>query len=72
MDPPETATLLTATCEPPAAAVFVNVTVPVPVKFSIPLGSVIVSGFGEIDMVARVATPVPVNVTGVGVTVAPV
>ena len=46
----------------------VSVTVPVPVM--LPVGSVIVSGFGEIDIVARVATPVPVNVTGVGVTVA--
>ena len=72
MEPPETATLLTATCEPPEAAVFVSVTTPVPVMFRTPLGSVIVSGLGEIDMVARVATPVPVNVSGVGVTVAPV
>lgn len=59
--------------EAPAAAVFFSVTVPVPV--SVPAGSVIVSGFGVfgvIDTVALIATPVPVRVTAVGVTVAPV
>ena len=48
----------------------VNVTTPVPE--SEPRGAVIVRGFGVMDMVARVATPVPVRLTGVGVTVAPV
>jgi hypothetical protein len=48
------------------------VTTPVPVIFKAPVGRVIVSGFGEIETVARVVTPVPLSVTGVGVTVAPV
>ena len=69
-EPPETVTLVTATCAPLAAAVLLKVSVPVPV--TTPVGRVIVSGFDVIDMVARVATPVPVSVTGVGVTVAPV
>lgn len=67
---PETFTPVTDTCEPVAAAVLVSVTVPDP--DNVPEGKVIVSGFGVIDTVARVATPVPVNDTGVGVTVAPV
>ena len=67
---PETATLVTATEDPPAAAVLVSVTVDDPDK--VPEGKVIVSGFGEIDTVARVNTPVPVSDTDVGVTVAPV
>ena len=67
---PETATLVTATSDPPAAAVLVSVTVDDPVR--VPDGKVIVSGFGEIDTVARAVTAVPVSVTGVGVTVAPV
>jgi hypothetical protein len=67
---PETATLVTATFEPPAAAVLVKVTVPDP--DSVPDGNVTVSGLGEIDTLARAATPVPVRLTGVGVTVAPV
>jgi hypothetical protein len=64
--------LLTVTWAPPAAALFVKVSVPVPVKFTAPLGRVIVSGFGAIETVARFATPVPVNATGEPVTVAPV
>ena len=67
---PETATLVTATSDPPAAAVFVSVTVPDPEK--VPEARVMVNGFGLIETVARVATPVPVSVTVVGVTVAPV
>jgi hypothetical protein len=67
---PETATFVTATLEPPAAVVFVRVTVPDPVR--VPAGSVIVNGLGEIETVPRVATPAPVSETGVGVTVAPV
>jgi hypothetical protein len=67
---PVTATLVTETSDPPAAAVFVSVTVPDPDR--VPEAKVMVSGFGEIDTVARVATPVPVSDTGVGVTVAPV
>jgi len=67
---PVTATLVTATFDPPAAAVLVRVTVLVPV--SVPAGSVIVSGFGVIDTVAVVATPVPLIETGEPVTVAPV
>lgn len=66
-----TATPVTVICEV-LVALFVNVTVPVPVLGLEPAGKVIVSGFGVIDTVARVATPVPVSVTGVGVTVAPV
>jgi hypothetical protein len=53
-----------------AGAVFVSVTVPVPVLT--PVANVIVSGFGVIDTLARAATPVPVSVTGEPVTVAPV
>jgi hypothetical protein len=67
---PETATLVTATFDPPAAAVFVSVTIAV--LLSVPEGSVIVSGLGAIDTVARAATPVPVSATGDPVTVAPV
>jgi len=71
MLPPETATLLTVNCAPvPAGAVLAKVTVLVPVRE--PVGNVMVSGLGVIDTVARVATPVPASVTGVGVTVAPV
>lgn len=67
---PAAETLVTETFDPPAAAVFVSVTVPEP--DSVPVGRVMVNGFGLIETVARVATPVPVSVTGVGVTVAPV
>ncbi len=68
---PETATPLTVVCAPMfAGAVLVSVTVPVPVLS--PVGSVIVSGLGVIDTVARFATPVPVSCTDDGVTVAPV
>jgi hypothetical protein len=70
-DPPsalDTVTPLTVICAPAAGAALVSVTVPVPV-FT-PVGSVIVSGLGVIDAVARLATPVPVSTTGVGVTVA--
>jgi hypothetical protein len=71
--PEETATPVTVADAPVAALpVFVNVTVPVPLRGLPPAANVIVSGFGVIDTVARVATPVPVKVTGVGVTVAPV
>jgi hypothetical protein len=70
--PPDVATLVTATCAPVDAAVLVRVTVPVPVMFKAPLGNVMVSGFGEIERLARADTPAPVSVTGVGVTVAPV
>lgn len=52
------------------AAGLVSVTVPVPEK--VPAANVIVSGFGEIVTVPRVATPVPLNATGEPVTVAPV
>ena len=69
--PELTATPVTVICEV-LVALFVNVTVPVPVLGLEPAGKVIVSGLGAIDTVARVATPVPVSVTGVGVTVAPV
>jgi len=69
-DPPETATVETVICAPVAGAVLAKVTVPVPELT--PVGKVIVSGFGEIDTVARAATPVPVSETGVVVTVAPV
>ena len=67
---PLTATLVTETLDPLAAAVFVSVTVPDPER--VPEARVMVSGFGLIETVARVATPVPVSDTGVGVTVAPV
>jgi len=65
-----TATLVTDTCAPPAAAVFVKVTTPVPLVE--PVGKVMVKGFGDIDKLACVATPVPLSVTTAGVTVAPV
>ena len=65
--PPLTATLVTCTDAPPAAAVFVSVTVPVPVE--LPVGNEMVSG--EMLTVAG-AVPVPVSVTAAGVTVAPV
>ena len=73
MVPPDATTPVTATLDPPAPAVFARVTVPVPVVqarvgVGEQLGKVIVSGV--IDTAARVATPVPVSVTGVGVTVA--
>ena len=67
--PPETTTLVTFTEAPPAAAVLVNVIVPVPV--AVPVGNVIVNGLGVIDTVALVAVPVPVSVTGEPVTAAP-
>ncbi len=61
--PPEpvTATPVTATLDPPTAAVLVSVTVLVPVRA--PVGNVINSGFGVTDIAARAATPVPVSVT---------
>src|SRR5579883_889055 len=62
--------LPTVICEPPAAPALVSVTTPVPVI--LPVGSVMVSGFGVIDTVAREATPVPVRATGEPVTTAPV
>jgi hypothetical protein len=66
-----TVTLLTVICAALVpVAVFVSVTVPVPV-FT-PVGSVMVSGLGVIVTVAPLATPVPVRVTGEPVTVAPV
>jgi len=67
---PETLTDVTATLELPAADVFVNVTFADPVK--VPEGSVIVSGLGVIDTLDLASTPVPVRLTGLGVTVAPV
>jgi hypothetical protein len=67
---PVTLTAVTATLDPPAAAVFVSVTTAV--LLSVPLGSVIVSGLGAIDTVAFAATPAPVSATGDPVTVAPV
>jgi len=54
----------------PMGAVLVNVTTPVPL--GLPLGNVIVNGFGVIDTVARAATPVPVSVTGAIVAPVPV
>ena len=48
----------------------VKVTSAVPVDE--PVGRVIVWGFGEIDTVARVETPVPASDTEGGVTIAPV
>src|ERR1700757_769123 len=69
--PPETASEATVMLAPVVAgAVFVRVTAHVPVLT--PAANVIVSGLGVIDTVARVATPVPVSVTGEPVTVAPV
>jgi hypothetical protein len=65
---PVTDTLVTETLDPPAAAVFVSVTVPDPDR--VPDARVMVRGFGAIDTVARVATPAPVRVTGEPVTVA--
>lgn len=65
-----TATFVTWVDVPPAGDAFVRVTTPVPLRD--PVGSVIVSGFGEIETVARVATLMPVRATGVGVTVSPV
>jgi hypothetical protein len=62
--------LVTETSDPPAAAVFVSVTIPDPDR--VPDARVIVSGFGEMLTVALVADPVPVSEAGVGVTVAPV
>jgi hypothetical protein len=67
MPPPLTATLFTCTDAPPAGAVLVSVTVPVPVE--LPVGNVMVSG--EMLTVAG-AVPAPVSVTEAGVTVAPV
>jgi hypothetical protein len=64
--PPEAVTLLTVIYAPPAAAVLVSVTIPVPVEE--PEGKVIVSGFGAIDTVARAATTVPESDTGEPVT----
>ena len=68
--PPVTETPVTATDVPPTGAVLVRLTIPVPVRT--PVGKVIVSGFGAIETVPRVVTPVPVSVTGDPVTVAPV
>jgi hypothetical protein len=66
--PEFTATLLTVTEAPPAAAVFLKVTVPVPVpKFRIGVATVIDSGFGVTDTVAG-TTPVPDRATGEPVT----
>jgi hypothetical protein len=69
-DPPVTDIPLTVVEVPPTACVLVSVTSAVPVED--PVGKVIVCGFGEIETVARVETPVPLSVTGKGVTVAPV
>ena len=71
-DPPAGTVLATVTFAPPGAAVFVNVSVPVPVTLAAPLGKVMVNGFGRIVTAGRVATPVPVSATGVPVTVTPV
>jgi hypothetical protein len=60
--------LLTVVDVPPAACALVKVIRPVPVAD--PVGRVIVNGFGEIETVARVETPVPLSVTDAGVTVA--
>jgi hypothetical protein len=65
--PPAATTLVIATEEVPA--VFLRVTVPVPVI--VPVGKVMVSGFGEIVTVALFATPEPLSGTGVGVTITP-
>ena len=66
--PEFTATLLTVTEAPPAAAVFLNVTVPVPLpRLSVGVATVINSGFGVIDTVAG-AMPVPESGTGEPVT----
>jgi hypothetical protein len=71
--PDATATAVTVADAPVAALpVFVNVTVPVPLRGLPPAANVIVSGFGVMDRVARAATPVPVSETEAGVTVAPV
>ena len=67
---PLTPMFVTATFDPPAAALLVKVTVPE--LDSVPDGLVMVSGFGEIDTAAFAATPVPVSVTTEPVTVAPV
>ena len=69
-EPPETATLETVIWAPVPGAVLARVIIPVPVM--VPVGKVILSGFGAIDTVARVKTPVPLSKTGVGVTAAPV
>jgi hypothetical protein len=67
---PVTFTLLTASLEPPAAALLVRVTVP---EFDkTPEASVMLSGFGAMETAALVAVPAPVGVTGEFVTVAPV
>lgn len=68
--PPDTDTLLTIVEVPPVGCVLVKVTSAVPVDE--PVGRVIVWGFGEIDTVARVETPVPASDTEAGVTIAPV
>jgi hypothetical protein len=64
-----TVALVTVNCAPPAGAVLVSATVLVPVM--VPVGKVMVSGFGVIDTVARFATLAPVSATGVGVTTVP-
>jgi hypothetical protein len=69
-DPPVTDIPLTVVEVPPTACVLVSVTSAVPVED--PVGRVMVCGFGEIESVARVETPVPLSVTGKGVTFAPV
>src|SRR4029077_8396432 len=58
---PATVTAVTATCPPPAAALFFSVTIPVPV--GTPLGSVIVSGFGVSTIGGTLATPLPCSCT---------
>jgi len=66
--PEFTATLLTVTDAPPAAAVLRNVTVPIPVpKLPVGVATVINSGFGVMDTLAG-ATPVPDSATGDPVT----
>lgn len=67
---PVTATFVTETLDPPAAAVLVSVTLPDPV--SVPEGRVIENGLGLIATVALDVTPVPEMLTGVPVMVAPV
>ena len=51
------------------AAELVSITVPVPV--SVPVGNVMVSGFGVIETVPRATTLDPLSATGEPVTVTP-
>ena len=71
-----TATLVTASCEPPTAALFVSVTAPMPLRQAkvagVQVGKVIVSGLGATVAVASAVTAVPVRLTTAFVTVAPV